>query len=62
MKKTGNKGGSSRDHAQRSNVHNPLNPAFKKAVDNRARQLNPNNPAYRSSRGMTKPSGKGSTK
>ena len=35
---------------QRSTAKNPNNQAFKAARDNRANQLNPDHPAYRSSR------------
>lgn len=35
----------------RSESMNPVAPAGKAALDNRSNQLNPNNPAYRSSRG-----------
>ncbi|MEM3192580.1 MAG: hypothetical protein QW292_10955 [Candidatus Parvarchaeota archaeon] len=36
---------------QRSDVFNPTSADWKAAADNRANQLNPNNRAYRSSRG-----------
>lgn len=36
---------------QRFAVFNPLSPEFKAALDNRSRQLNPNDRAYHSSRG-----------
>lgn len=41
----------------------PTSPSFDKATrDNRANQLNPNNPAYHTSRGQAPPTGKpGST-
>ncbi len=36
---------------QRSDVFNPTSGDSKTAADNRSNQMNPNNPAYRSSRG-----------
>ena len=35
---------------QRSDVHNPNSREHNAAADNRSNQMNPNNPAYRSSR------------
>ena len=36
---------------QRSDIHNPTSAEHKSAMNNRANQLNPNNPAYKKSRG-----------
>ncbi len=36
---------------QRSDVHNPTSSEHDASLNNRANQMNPNNPAYRSSRG-----------
>jgi hypothetical protein len=37
---------------QRSDVHNPNSAAYRATQINRANQLNPSHPAYRSSRGQ----------
>lgn len=43
----------------KNNGTQPATPALDKAAqDNRANQLNPNNPAYQSSRGQTPPAPK----
>lgn len=39
---------------QRSDVFNPTSQDSKAAADNRSNQMNPNNPAYRRSRGKGK--------
>ena len=39
---------------QRSDVHNPTSAESKATADNRSNQLNPNNPAYQTSRGKKK--------
>ena len=36
---------------QKSDVHNPVSVEFQAAADNRSNQMNPNNSAYRSSKG-----------
>ena len=46
----GGKGGRGSGN-QRADVHNPNNPAYKAAADNRSNQMNPNNDAYWTSRG-----------
>jgi len=45
---------SKHSHSQRSNVHNPNNPSYQAAQDNRSQQMNPENEAYHSSRGDEK--------
>jgi len=46
----GGGGGSSNRNNQKANVQNPNSLAHKAASGNRSNQMNPNNPAYHSSR------------
>jgi hypothetical protein len=50
VSKSGSRGGHSQSrNDQRSNVHNPNNPAYKDAANNRSDQMNPNNSAHSNS-------------